>query len=41
MTNILEEIIVEKKHSLDLVKKEKSVDILEKNIIDQIFLYFK
>ena len=41
MTNILEKIIEEKKHSLDLIKKEKSLDILEKNIKDQSFLNFK
>ena len=35
MTNILEKIIEEKKHSLDLIKKEKSLDILEKNIKEQ------
>ena len=32
MTNILKKIIEEKKYSLDLLKKEKSLDILEKNI---------
>ena len=41
MTNILEKIIEEKKYSLDLIKKEKSLDILEKNIKDQNFLNFK
>ena len=41
MTNILEKIIVEKKYSLELVKKEKSLDTLEKNIKGQIFLDFK
>ena len=41
MTNILEKIIEEKKHSLDLIKKEKSLDILEKNIKEQSFLNFK
>ena len=30
MTNILEKIIEEKKYFLDLTKKEKSLDILEK-----------
>ena len=29
MTNILEKIIEEKKRSLDLIKKEKSLNILE------------
>ena len=29
MTNILEKIIAEKKHSIDLIKKEKSLDSLE------------
>ena len=32
MTNILEKIIEEKKQSLILTKKEKSFDVLEKNI---------
>ncbi len=41
MTNILEKIIVEKKHSLNLIKKEKSLDSLEKNIKEQRFLDFK
>ena len=41
MTNILEKIITEKKHSLDLFKKEKSLETLEKNIKGQIFLNFK
>ena len=41
MTNILEKIIVEKKHSLNLIKKEKSLDSLEKNIKGQRFLDFK
>ena len=41
MTNILEKIIEEKKYSLDLIKKEKSLDILEKNIKGQSFLNFK
>ena len=41
MTNILEKIIEEKKYSLDLIKKEKSLDILEKNIKEQSFLNFK
>ena len=41
MTNILEKIIEEKKLSLDIIKKEKSLDILEKNIKEQSFLDFK
>ncbi len=41
MTNILEKIIEEKKYSLSLIKKEKSLDILEKNIKEQSFLNFK
>ena len=41
MTNILKKIIEDKKYSLDLVKKEKSLDILEKNIKEQSFLNFK
>ena len=41
MTNILENIIKDKKKSLELIKKEKSLDILEKNIKNQSFLNFK
>ena len=41
MTNILEKIIEEKKYSLNLIKKEKSLDILEKNIKRQNFINFK
>ena len=41
MTNILEKIIEEKKQSLILTKKEKSFDILEKNIKVQNFFNFK
>ena len=41
MKNILEKIIAEKKYSLDLIKKEKSLDLLEKNIKGQNFLNFK
>ncbi len=41
MKNILEKIIEEKKYSLNLIKKEKSLDILEKNIKEQSFLNFK
>ena len=41
MANILEKIIAEKKYSLDLIKKEKSLDNLEKNIKEQVFFNFK
>ena len=41
MTNILEKIIAEKKIALDLIKKEKSLSNLEKNIKRQVFLNFK
>tara|TARA_B100000575_G_C23122366_1_gene649687 strand:- start:99 stop:890 length:792 start_codon:yes stop_codon:yes gene_type:complete len=41
MTNILEKIIEEKKQTLKLIKKEKSLDKLEKNIKEQNFLNFK
>ena len=41
MTNILEKIIKEKKQSLILTKKEKSFDVLEKNIKVQNFFNFK
>ena len=41
MTNILEKIVNDKKQSLELIKKEKSLNILEKNIKDQNFLNFK
>ena len=41
MTNILEKIIADKKSSLDLIKKEKSLDALEKNIKGNFFLNFK
>ena len=41
MTNILEKIIKDKKQSLELIKKEKSLNILEKNIKYQNFLNFK
>ena len=40
MTNILEKIIAEKKQSLILTKKEKSLDDLEKNIKEQNFFKF-
>ena len=41
MTNILENIIADKKNSLERIKKEKSLDTLEKNIKGQIFFNFK
>ena len=41
MTNILEKIIQEKKQSLELIKKEKSLDSLYKNIKEQNFFNFK
>ena len=41
MKNILEKIINDKKQSLELIKKEKSLDLLEKNIINQDFYNFK
>ena len=41
MTNILEKIIEEKRCSLDLIKKEKSLGVLKKNIKEQSFLNFK
>ena len=41
MTNILEKIIKDKKQSLKLTKKEKSLDFLEKNVKGQSFLNFK
>ena len=41
MTNILKKIISEKKQSFKLVKKENSLDFLEKNIKNQNFLNFK
>ena len=41
MTNILEKILKDKKQSLELIKKTKSLDILEKNIKNQSFLNFK
>ena len=33
MTNILEKIIAEKKQSIELIKKEKSLDELRKKIL--------
>ena len=41
MTNILEKIIKEKKYTLNLIKKKKPLDILEKKIKEQFFLNFK
>ena len=41
MTNILEKIISDKKNSLEIIKKGKSLDTLEKNIEGQSFLNFK
>ena len=41
MKNILEKIVNDKKQSLELIKKEKSLDLLEKNIKDQNFYNFK
>ena len=42
MTNILEKIISDKKETLNLIKKEKSIDYLEKKIKDiNFFLNFK
>ena len=40
MTNILEKIISDKKNSLEVIKKGKSLDTLEKNIEGQSFLNF-
>ena len=41
MKNILEKIVNDKKQSLKLIKKDKSLDVLEKNIKNQIFYNFK
>ena len=41
MKNILEKIVNDKKQSLELIKKDKSLDVLEKNIKNQIFYNFK
>ncbi len=41
MKNILEKIIKEKKQSIELIKKEKPLDTLEKNIKDRKFYNFK
>ncbi len=41
MKNILEKIINDKKQSLESIKKDKSLNMLEKDIKDQNFLNFK
>ena len=41
MKNVLEKIVNDKKQSLELIKKDKSLDVLEKNIKDQDFYNFK
>ena len=41
MKNILEKIIEEKKHSLKLIKKKKSLNTIERDIKEQKFLNFK
>ena len=41
MKNVLEKIVIDKKQSLELIKKDKSIDTLEKNIKDQNFYNFK
>ena len=41
MKNVLEKIISDKKKSLELIKRDKSLDKLEKNIKDQNFYNFK
>ena len=41
MTNILEKIVNDKKQSLELIKKDKSLNTLEKKIKDQNFFNFK
>ena len=41
MTNILKKIVSDKKQSLELIKKNKSLDVLEKNIKNQSFFNFK
>ena len=41
MKNILEKIIDDKKRSLELIKREKSLNVLEKNIKYQKFFNFK
>ena len=41
MKNILEKIVNDKKQSLELIKKDKSLDALEINIKNQNFFDFK
>ena len=41
MKNILEKIVNDKKQSLELIKKDKSLNALEKNIKNQNFFNFK
>ena len=41
MKNVLEKILKDKKQTLELIKKEKSLDILERKIKGQSFLNFK
>ena len=41
MANILKKIVLEKKQSLELIKKEKSLELLNKNIKEQNFYNFK
>ena len=41
MKNILERIVEDKKQSLEQIKKEKSLDVLEKSIKEQSFFDFK
>ena len=41
MTNILEKIVKDKKQSLELIKRSKSLDVLEKNIKSKNFYDFK
>ena len=41
MTNILEKIVKDKKQSLELIKRSKSLDFLEKNIKNKNFYNFK
>ena len=41
MKNLLKKIVNDKKQSLELIKKDKSLNTLEKKIKDQIFFNFK
>ena len=41
MKNILEKIVEEKKQSLKLIKKNKSINLINQNIKGQSFLNFK